>query len=113
MEEYGERIKKIREILNLSQQDLADLLHIHKQMVSDVERGKQKRFAMESEAVLIDKLHVDPLWLLTGKGEPLAIPKDPLEEEMAIIRKYFQKVSSSRRLEVLTQILGVLKDQSR
>jgi transcriptional regulator with XRE-family HTH domain len=112
MEGYGERIKELREILKLSQQELADILQIHKQMVSDVERGKQQRFSIKSEALLIEKLHVNPLWLLTGKGEPLQTPNESVEEEMAIIKKYFQKIPANKRLEALTQMLVVLKEQS-
>jgi len=57
---YGEAIRNLRERLGLSQREFAQRLGIHKQMVSDVERGKQKRFNPEVERKIRDLFGFDP-----------------------------------------------------
>ncbi len=113
MKEYGERIRKLRELLGISQQELASMLAVHKQMVSDVERGKQRRFSLESEAMLIEKLGIDPIWLLTGKGEIIRSKEEELKEELNLLAKYFRRLPSYKRVSALVEILKILDRYSR
>ncbi len=116
MSEYGERIRQIREALGLSQSEFAERLGIHKQMVSDVERGKQKRFNTQIEKSLADIFGVNLSWLLHGQGEMFApqntqtshtLQSDDVEKEM--ILKYFDRIPSQKRLDATMCILECIK----
>ena len=116
MSEYGERIRQIREALGLSQSDFAERLGIHKQMVSDVERGKQKRFNAQIEKSLVDLFGVDLSWLLYGQGEMFAQEssyseglkkQEDVEKEMIV--KYFDRIPPQKRLEATLCILECIR----
>lgn len=62
------RIKELRTILNLTQQEFADRLGIKRNAISNYEIGRNK--PTESVIMLIcNTWHVSKEWLLTGKGE--------------------------------------------
>jgi phage repressor protein C with HTH and peptisase S24 domain len=65
----GERLKKIRkDILKLTQQELAEKLGYKWYKIKDMETGKQK--VTEETAKLLEKyFSINPWWLLTGEGE--------------------------------------------
>ncbi len=117
MSEYGERIRQIREALGLSQSEFAERLGIHKQMVSDVERGKQKRFNSQIEKSLADIFGVNLSWLLNGSGEMFvqenerfssqSFEDEDIEQEM--ILKYFRQIAPGKRLDATLCILECIK----
>ena len=117
MQSYGERIRQIREMFNLSQNDLAILIGVHKQVVSDVERERQKRFSMEAEAKLIEKLHLNPQWLLKGEGEPILSQHntynqpdtEKLSDEERILLKYFKKIPEDKLFDAFFCLLECIK----
>lgn len=66
----NERIKELRKILGLTQQDFADKLLLKRNTIATYEMGK----ATPSERVIQDiceKFNVNEKWLRTGQGEPL------------------------------------------
>ena len=61
----GDRIKEIRTSKNISSAKLAELLEISQPTVSWYETGKSEPTA-QTLKLLVEKLQVDPAWLLTG-----------------------------------------------
>ncbi len=117
MQSYGERVRQIRQMFDLSQSDLADLIGVHKQVISDVERGRQKRFSMEAEAKLIEKLHLNPQWLLKGEGQPIVSQESIqhrsdtkiLSDEERILLKYFNEIPKERLFDAFLCLLECIK----
>lgn len=65
----NERIKELRKLLNLTQQQFAEKLGVSRNTVATYEIGKSD----PSEAAINNictKCHVDKSWLITGQGEP-------------------------------------------
>ncbi len=113
--EYGERIRHIREALSLSQSELAERLGVNKQMISDIERGKQKRFSPHIEQKLIDIFNISEPWLLKGEGEPFknfGTRTSTLTIEEELILKYFKQVPQERRLDAVSCILNCIREFS-
>jgi len=126
MQNYGERVRYIRQLFNLSQSDLANILGVHKQVISDVERGRQKRFSMEAETKLVEKLHINPQWLLKGEGEPVIEENkdvqfsnmntnnqinqlELLSDEERIIIKYFKEIPEEKLFDAFLCLLECIK----
>lgn len=65
--EIGNRLKSAREKLNLSQNQLANILNIHKQSVSRYETG-ERNITQKMITKLVELLNINPTWLLTGQG---------------------------------------------
>ena len=63
----GKRIKKVRQMLNKSQQDLADELHVTKQAISNIETGKCAAGLNLLSKLLID-YGVNLNYLIGGAG---------------------------------------------
>ena len=78
----GERLKKIRQNLNLSQEDFGKIFEIQKQMVSSLENNKIKLNNEKLEKLLIT-YNVNINWLLAEIGD-MFIKKQPdnLKEEI-------------------------------
>lgn len=65
--DLANRIKKLREKLDFSQQEFADIIGIHLQSISRWERGTIVP-SVEAIVTIAEKFGVDPLWLLMGEG---------------------------------------------
>ena len=114
---YGEKIRKLRERFGLSQSELAQKLGVHKQMISDVERGKQKRFNPQIEKKLIELFDLDPDWFLKeeqpssniGSGTEHQESEDELlrAHELMLLH-YFRQIPSQKRLDAMACLLECL-----
>lgn len=62
----GERIKEIRASKNISSAKLAEMLEVSQPTISWYETGKSEPTS-QTLKILVEKLQVDPSWLLTGK----------------------------------------------
>lgn len=72
MENFGERALKVRQHVKLSQDAFANEIGISsKQTVSNVEKGKQKKYSDDEINKIIDKFGVSKKWLILGEGEML------------------------------------------
>lgn len=72
MESFGERALKIRKHSGLSQEAFAQKIGISsKQTVSNVEKGKQKKYTDEEINRIIDEYGVSKAWFILGEGEML------------------------------------------
>ncbi|SFP61605.1 XRE family transcriptional regulator [Hydrogenimonas thermophila] len=63
----GERLKKVRKHLGLTQQQFADKLGIKWHKIKDIEIGKNK-MSVEIADLIREKYSISFDWLLTGKG---------------------------------------------
>ena len=101
--EYGERIRLLRERRGLSQSELAKLLGVHKQTVSDVERGKQKRFGLEAERRLKELFDLDDT-APDDSGDTI------LRAQEELLLYYFRRLPRQRRDMVFVRILEMMGD---
>lgn len=73
-----ERFKYMREeIINLSQQKLADKLGIKQQSIADIESGRKQKIDTDILYKLLDEYVINTEWLLFGTGLPTKV--DDLE----------------------------------
>lgn len=78
-----ERFKYMREeIINLSQQKLADKIGIKQQTVADIESGRKQKIDTEILYKLLEEYLINTEWLLFGVGNPTKI--DDSEENSII-----------------------------
>ncbi len=114
MNSYGEKIRKLREEFGLSQSELAQKLGVHKQMISDIERGKQKRFNPQVERKLMELFGLQNIWFeeLPTDNNIEAYELDSLNAEEQILIKYFRYVPENRRLQTLACLLQCLSRNS-
>lgn len=69
-----ERFKYMREeIINLSQQKLADKLGIKQQSIADIESGRKQKIDTEILYKLLEEYLINTEWLLFGTGNPTKI----------------------------------------
>jgi len=64
----GSRLKRIRKLLKLTQQELADTLEVKWHKIKDIEANKLK-LTPELAELIEQKYSISGWWLLTGKGE--------------------------------------------
>lgn len=81
----GERLKQLREILNLKQADLARKLHTSRSYICRLENG-ERDISERMKKELYRVYHVNPKWLETGTGEPIL--KHPGEREVFVDMVY-------------------------
>ena len=113
--EYGKKIRELRLRLGLSQSAFAAKLGIHKQMVSDVERGKQKRFNPQVEQKIVELFGLEPSFFLSDKPQSAdqtqrsATSSSPLSAEEEILLRYYAQIPENRRLDALVCLLECIK----
>jgi len=78
--EISHRIKEIRDKNNLKIQELADILGEKRQRIQDIELKRQKA-PQDVLTKIVEKLHIDANWLLTGKGEMYRQTEQPSVSE--------------------------------
>ena len=64
----GKRIKQVREELELSPRELAELVGVTRQLVPQWENGTIQDIKLATFIKLYKKLKVQPEWLVTGNG---------------------------------------------
>ena len=68
METVGERIRLMRKQLNLTQEQMAQLLGVGKAALSMIETGKA-RLSARNKNILVQDFNVNPDWIETGEGK--------------------------------------------
>lgn len=69
MENFGKRALEIRKYHNYTQDEFAHVIGVNnKQTISNVEKGKQKKYTDEEINRIVDKFRVSKAWLLLGEG---------------------------------------------
>lgn len=105
----GERIKKIRQSVGKTQQELADDLNLKRNTIATYEMGKSE----PSDRTIADicrLYNVNETWLRTGEGEMfLDLPPDQeLDEIFAQIR-----VSSDNTIKAIVRAYWMLSDNDK
>jgi phage repressor protein C with HTH and peptisase S24 domain len=72
VENFGDRALKVRQHTKLSQEAFANEIGISsKQTVSNVEKGKQKKYSDDEINKIIDKFGISKQWFILGEGKML------------------------------------------
>ena len=86
MDNLSNRIKRIRDVLGLSQEALGDIAKISKQAVQQWESGQTKNIRNEQLFLLQAKTGFSAEWIATGRGNELIIDADnPMMERVRTI----------------------------
>ena len=102
-ESISQRIKLIRETLELSQRNFSRTLSLSHSYIAGVESGSLKVNARLIK-LIVSEFGVNEAWLLTGKGEVFS--QDPDEKFTKLVGLF--KGLSSRNQELIYQIIGIL-----
>ena len=108
VKETRERIKLVRETLNLSQRDFAKKVYISQTLLGDIELGN--RNVNERTIQLIStEFNVNKDWLLTGVGEMFVASPPDLQLEKII--EIFSQLDKTLKDYLLEHSKGLLKIQ--
>lgn len=77
----GERIKKVRKELDLTQQEFCNRIGLRRNSISLVESGK-RNISNQALFSICREFNVNETWLRTGDGEPFVTPDDNAIEEL-------------------------------
>lgn len=92
MSTQGEKLKQIRQTLNLSQDEFGCIFGIQKQMVSSLEKDKLK-LNNEKLEILCKTKNININWLLCGIGNMFNEPDHNKEELKNIVRQILKEES--------------------
>jgi transcriptional regulator with XRE-family HTH domain len=96
-EEWGKQIRKLREENGWSQKDLADRLGVHKQTVSDFERGRSQ-FTLERLGRILDALGYESNVVISRRNDVRNADWGPILAENP---KHRRRIRQARKLAEL------------
>lgn len=67
------RLREMRKTLGLTQEDVASIIGISRSTYTGIEQGKAP-LTDRNKMLILDKLHINPIWFDSGLGEPLIAP---------------------------------------
>ncbi len=105
----NERIKKLRKVLDLTQQEFADKIGTTRNNIAGYETGRR----LPSEAainLIIAKLNVSETWLRTGEGEMFA-KKNREDEITQMVQKLLSGESSDFKARFISVLAGLKEEQ--
>ena len=108
MSTQGKRIKKLRQELNLSQEEFGAIFDIRKQMVSKLETDCGVFLNNDKLTKLLTEYNVNINYILGGVGD-MFIKKQPagLKEEIKqAVKEMFEKAFPQGQVEVVKDING-------
>lgn len=98
---YAERLKKIRNQLKLTVNEISEVLDIKPRTYGSYERG-ENNVSIELVTSLCKKLNINANWFVTGEGEMFNASKfEQVESELA------QRMD---KMEAALKNAGILKD---
>ena len=106
----GERIRARRKELCLSADDLAKQIGVDRTTMFRYEKGTIEKMPVSVIVPIANALHVDPVWLLTGRSDAaMLVPPDPphrpeIEELVAL--------AESSTPEEVRQIIRIFRAMS-
>ena len=109
MEGLRERIKLVRETLNVSQRDFAKRIYISQALLGEIELGNRK-VSDRTIHLISTEFNVNKDWLLTGNGDMFTAPPADLQLEKLI--ELFCQLDKPLRDYLLEQTKGLLKIQT-
>ncbi len=103
---YGNRLKVLRKLLNLTQRQLANLLDVSISYIAKLER-EEREPSVKLLRNLSERLDVDLNWLLTGQGAPF-FEKEKVREPLPLEGRKTLGLSSLSSLaaEELEEVLA-------
>ena len=84
LKEFGNRISMLRKLQNLTQDELAERIHVSKDHISRIERGI-RACSLESLIDLAQELHTCTDYLLTGTGPANDFAKEQLLSAIEVL----------------------------
>ena len=75
---FGRRLKECRELIGMTQEELAQMVGVEKQHISRIERGS-RACSIDLLVILASTLHVSTDYLLTGES----VDKEVIRKQMA------------------------------
>ena len=102
-EPISQRVKQIRETLELSQRTFSKSLSLSHSYIAGIESGSLKINARLIK-LIVSEFGVNEAWLLTGEGE--AFNQNP-DEKFAKLVGLFKGLSAKNQ-ELIYQIIGIL-----
>ena len=103
------RIKEIRKELGLSQPEFGELIGIKAPQVSLIESGKHD-LSEKTKLRIIEKYHVNPVWLDTGEGE-MFLPFSESDEIIRFARSVTKAEDGDIRLEIMKILARMTPEQ--
>lgn len=103
------RIKEIRKELGLSQPEFGELIGIKAPQVSLIESGKHD-LSEKTKLRIIEKYHVNPVWLDTGEGE-MFLPFSESDEIIRFARSVTKAQDGDIRLEIMKLLARMTPEQ--
>lgn len=109
MRTFGDRLKKLRTDLELSQQELAKAVGVSQRAISSLEQIPDRLPAADTLRKLAAFSQVDAEWLVTGKGPQNPISTlTPEESELLLL---FRSISPAGRAYVVGRTQDVYRDE--
>lgn len=105
----GERIKKVRKAIGLTQQDFADKIGIKRNSLANYEIGRNTPL----DAILVSicrEFDVNETWLRTGEGE-MFIPQSRDEEIAAFVADVLKGESPDFRRRLIAVLARMTPDE--
>jgi transcriptional regulator with XRE-family HTH domain len=108
-----ERIKAVRQALNLSQRDFCKGIFLSQSFYGQIETGRKTPNERVYE-LICNKYKVNKEWLLTGKGEMFSETPPDVEVDLLIeIYKELDPLFKEYIIQQIKQILSVQKRQNK
>ena len=108
--EIKQRVKKVRETLNISQRDFARRIFISQSLLGDIELGKRNINDRTIQLIAVE-FKVNKEWLLSGNGKMFSSPPPDLQLEKLI--EIFKQLDKPLKDYLLEQSKGLLKVQKK
>lgn len=103
------KIKEVRKALGLSQPEFGELIGIKAPQVSLIESGKHD-LSEKTKLRIIEKYHVNPVWLDTGEGE-MFLPFSESDEIIRFARSVTKAEDGDIRLEIMKILARMTPEQ--
>jgi transcriptional regulator with XRE-family HTH domain len=103
------RIKKIREIFNLSKSGFAKKLGISPAYVTDLESGKKNNISLPLAKLIFYEFGINPDWLLTGEG-PMFREKGFTTQQEDISPEVMKALRSHPTIEKIVLMLSEMSE---
>ncbi len=104
----NERLKELRKILNMTQNEFGKLIGITGSTISDIEKGKSG-LTDRNISMICEKFSVNEIWLRTGIGERLIESVSP-EEKITALAARLSKTDKESFLKSLLEAISELDE---
>lgn len=109
MRTFGDRLKKLRTDLELSQTDVAKAVGVSQRAISSLEQVPDRLPAADTLRRLAAFFQVDAEWLVTGKGQQNPVSTlTPEESELLLL---FRAISPAGRAYVYGRLQDIYRDE--